>query len=207
MKGGHYTLLCCTAFLLTSCLYRETALTPNRIELVHTKADTEYLTAQMDETTIRGIADRYEHHGSGPVEVTVSYDPQSSVNTAMHASNEAARLAKAFALHKVAADVSTLPVNLQGDVSHTYVYYESVDARPPPDCGTLFDGVRNTGDTPENYGFGCTIESAVSRQVARPADLAGRTAMDPGDARRQDVIVDTYRSGTPNTTLPTASSN
>ncbi len=207
MRGGQYILMLGAAVMLTSCLYRETAISQHRIELVEQAREQSYPTTEMNDARVKEIADHYTNHGSGPIEVTVTYDPQSPFNTAMRASDQAAMLSRAFAARKTAVTVGVLPVNGQGDVSQTYVHYNSMDALPPPGCTELFDGNRNTGDTPEDYGFGCTIETAVSRQVARPADLAGRADMDGADARRQAAIVDVYRSGKPNAPLPAASSD
>ncbi len=207
MKGGRHTFILCSALLLTSCLYRETSMTPNRIQLVEKADEQDYLTSEMTDARVADIADHHEHHGNGPLEITVTYDPLSSVNTARRASDQAALLFRTFSENRTAANVNVLPVNGQGDVSHTYVYYKSIDALPPPGCTELFDGTRNTGATSDDYGFGCTIETAVSRQVSRPADLAGRKDDSAGDAQRQDAIVDTYRSGKPNAVLPAASSD
>src|SRR5690606_24951388 len=85
-----------------------------------------------------------------------------------------------------------LPVQGQGDISRTLVSYGTVTARAPEGCEMMggLDG-KATGSGME-YQQGCTIEMILARQIARPADLAGRPGLDAGSGRRAANITDDY---------------
>jgi type IV pilus biogenesis protein CpaD/CtpE len=54
----------------------------------------------------------------------------------------------------------------------------------------------------KKYGFGCTIESVMAKQIERPADLAGTAALpETSDGRRLSNSIDSYRDGVPNEKL------
>ena len=53
----------------------------------------------------------------------------------------------------------------------------------------------------EDYRLGCTIETQISRQVARPGDLEGRDTMDNPDGRKTANTVEPYMTGAPNPAL------
>jgi type IV pilus biogenesis protein CpaD/CtpE len=157
-----------------------------------------YRTAALNDAALAGIADHYRRHGSGPAEITVTYDPKSKTNTAMNAANEAARISgylRRKGVSNVMVDV--LPVHNGGSASDTMISYQSVNAMAPEGCEAMggLDG-RPTG-AHQDYGYGCAIQMQMAKQIARPKDLQGREGVPPGDGRRQSVIVETYRSGEP----------
>lgn len=157
---------------------------------------------QFDEQALFALGDHYHHHGEGPVDVLVTYDPKSRTNTAMAAAGEAARISALLRKNGV-VDVKTdiMPVNGQGESAQATVDYGIISARPPSDCKTMggLDGVETGGYS--DYTPGCAIQTQIARQIARPKDLLGREGLDKADGRRQANVVETYKTGERNEAL------
>jgi pilus biogenesis lipoprotein CpaD len=152
--------------------------------------------AALDAAALEAFAKEYNSLGDGPVELTVTYDPRSRTNTAMNATEHAARIARELRYHGV-TDVRTsiLPVNAQGDGAEALMRYEAVTAHAPEGCDYM-GGLDGKDTMPQDdYVYGCTTQMLLARQVARPKDLAGRDDLAPRDARRAVGSVETYRSG------------
>lgn len=182
-----------------------TAGKEQRVELHHGKEATRLSTASANEAALADIVSDYRSSGDGPVELTVTYDPKSKTNTAMKAAEEAARIA-AFLRRKGAnTEISSdiLPVAHSGDRSETVITYNSVTAHAPQGCTAMggLDGAQTGAH--EDYKYGCTIETQLSRQIASPKDIKGREGLSAGetDGRRLSNIVEDYRTGEPNQPL------
>lgn len=152
--------------------------------------------AALDAAALESFAREYNSLGDGALELTVTYDPRSRTNTAMNATEEAARIARELRYHGI-TDVRTsiLPVNAQGDGAQAIMRYEAVTAHAPEGCDYMggLDGKDTMPD--EDYTYGCTTQMLLARQVARPKDLAGRDNLADRDGRRTARSVETYRSG------------
>lgn len=198
-------LLLIGAQSISACseLYSETWVSPNRIQVEEKKVTQEIPVGDLDATALAGLADHYDRHGEGPLELTITYDPKSSSNTAMNASNEASRIVQVLrqnGLHNVHPGI--LPVNAQGEDSKAVISYMSYDALAPKDC-TLMEGVESGADlrADEGYKLGCSVDTLFARQIARPKDLKGQGVDSTSEGRRSSNIVDYYRSGQPNEPL------
>lgn len=190
--------------LLSGCsLYQEGTLTESRVQVKEEHFAEEIPVSEFNGNVIAGMSQHYRKHGDGPVHLTVSYDPHSSSNTAMNASNSMARMVKDFkanGVHDVAADI--LPVQGQGDDGMVIVSYTSYTAAAPDDC-TVMPGFEDTKvDQNEEYRIGCTLETMYARQVARPRDLMGRGSDGAiSDGRRASNMGEMYRGGLGNKAL------
>lgn len=194
-----------TPALISGCsLHEETKLTQNRIQVQQNHFVTEVPTHTLDTKAVAGLAAHYDRHGDGPIDLNVTYDPQSAYNTAMKASEEAGRIAKIFRNEGIkTVQPGITPVQQQGDESVSIISYTSYDALAPKDCGTMAGynpGTKIEAD-PE-YKLGCTIDTVFARQIARPKDLMGQGRSDrTSDGRRASNISDVYRSGQQNEAL------
>lgn len=204
-KGTRIILIAFVAVALSACsMDVDTyAVTKQKVELHSESHSARVTTGSLDRAGLMSLADHYSHYGDGPVEITVLYDPASRINTAMNAANEADRIA-AFLKRKGVAQVNadTLPISGQGDVSETLVSYDMFTAHAPSECVTSggLDGRQTAAD--EEYIHGCNIETALSRQIANPRDLAGREGLGAaGSGRRQANVVEGYKTGIPNSDL------
>jgi type IV pilus biogenesis protein CpaD/CtpE len=152
--------------------------------------------AAVDEATLHDFAAEYLRFGDGPVELTVSYDPRSKTNTAMNASDHAARIGSRLrTLNVPQVSSSILPVNALGEEAHVMMRYESTTAHAPEGCDYMGGLEGKATGAYMDYEYGCTTEMLLARQIARPKDLAGRDGMSAGDGRRQALTVDGYRRG------------
>lgn len=162
------------------------------------------LVSQFDEKRVAEMAAHFAKSGEGPVELTVTYDPRSSKATAMHAHEEAKRIAyllKKNGVEDVRADI--LPVMDSGDEMKAMFSYSYYLALPPEGCETMPGVDGRAIDAQEDYKLGCTVDTLLVRQIARPRDLKGRSVEKDSvtDGRRAANIVDRYRSGVPNEPL------
>ena len=158
---------------------------------------------QVDDLYISGLARHYNKHGDQPMKITVTYDPKNYRNSAMKANQRGlsiVRRLRAKGVRDIKMDI--LPVTGQGDVSRVLVSYDSYTALAPEGCTTM-PGVEDKEIEPDKeYKLGCTIDTLLAKQVARPKDLAGRANEDTTtDGRSATNIVDVYRSGAKNEKL------
>jgi type IV pilus biogenesis protein CpaD/CtpE len=192
------------ALFLPACdMYEEGHLTPHRLQVHEEKFVFDAAVAELDQSYIAALGRDYESRGGGPIELTVTYDPHSRRNSAMRAGETAARLANAFRAEGM-KDIRTniLPVLDQGEMARAFVTFAAYTAAPPPGCSVMPGLEDMKVDHDPEYKIGCTVETQLSRQIARPRDLAGQAQNGPEtDGRRAGNIVDVYRTGIPNQPL------
>ena len=169
-------LLCATA---CGSFDRPTKLSTQRVEVLEGVEHLSFETRKLDTKTVEVLAYDYEAKGHGQVDITVTYDPKSKSNSAMNATNEAARIAETFLQNGVSSvEVNVLPVANSWNNSKTFLSYKSLTAQAPTNCGHMpgFKNIDEVGDVEAHmkYGYGCTIEAMLADQVAHPEDLLGR---------------------------------
>jgi|JI10StandDraft_1071094.scaffolds.fasta_scaffold248364_2 pilus assembly protein CpaD len=175
-----------------------------RIQLATDNYSERFETTSVGSVQLDQIAEHYSRYGTGQAEVIISYDPRSKKNTAMKATDE---------LHRISSELSKRGVkNLKGsimaadgsgDISEMMVGYTTMTAEAPEGCDKMMPGYETSHvDIDPDYDLGCSLDTMIARQVARPADLAGRVP-DPqdGDGRRAGAVVEPYREGNPNDAL------
>ena len=194
------------ALCMSSCehvVYSEGNLSSSKIEL---REDTHFEDVDvhsLSDADIASMVQHYQNNGEGQVALSVTYDPHSSSNTAMHATSHAARLAEKFRKNGV-SDVKTsiIPVKDSGNVTRALVSFDAYTISAPDDCTTMAGYHDRVVDVDEDYKFGCTRDTILTKQIANPRDLAGRSeTLDTSDGRRAANVVDRYRSGVPNDEL------
>ncbi len=197
------TFLSAVSLMVMGCANQSTPSMVNnsRTEMVAETYTDQASVGTVDEATLTVLAYEYGRYGSGPLDLTVTYDPKSKSFTAMKAAEKVKSLESGLrrrGVKNIKTDV--LAVNDQPET--LMISYQSITSRPPSDCGDmpgLKDGAttRVIGD----YKFGCGIESMIARQVYRPSDLQGVGTMEHGDGRRSTNVTERYRLGTPNEPL------
>ncbi len=201
-----YTILAIVAIcmFLTACdLHEEATVSREKMRLQETAFSEKVSTATMDEAALVAVARRYEKHGEGPLSLTVSYDPQSRTATAMHATDEVARMATVLRKRGVRhVETSIMPVKNSGSNMQVLINYASFDALGPEGCDKMLNGVDGRIDEfDEDYTLGCTKDTLFAKQIARPGDLGGRRIAPTTDGRRVANSTETYRTGVPNQPL------
>ncbi|MCC6597241.1 MAG: hypothetical protein IT559_00430 [Alphaproteobacteria bacterium] len=192
------------AVLLAGCtLSAPDHFTDNRLQVQEEQFSESIPVSQFDERSVEALAAHFAKHGDGPVELTVTYDPYSAKATARRADEEAVRIAqllKKNGVEQIKADI--LPVMDSGDEMRALFSYTFYSALPPADCEVMPGLQGRRIDAQADYKLGCTVDTLVARQIARPKDLLGQKT-DGGltDGRRAANIVERYRTGTPNQPL------
>jgi type IV pilus biogenesis protein CpaD/CtpE len=185
-------------FCAACTLQSPTQFVQKRVEIVPGDYDASVPAAAFDRAKAREIAAGYARDGHGTMEITVTYDPHSRANTARAANDTAARvsaLLKEFGVADFRAGI--LPVNASAE-SLVLLRYPTLTARAPEGCIDAFRIDDINAEAYRNYAMGCTTETYISKQVAKPSDLLGRDGTAPSSGRRQNNIIERYQSGTPN---------
>jgi type IV pilus biogenesis protein CpaD/CtpE len=189
---------------LTGCSMEEPGhLSLEKARVTQEKIYEKVMLGDADEGYLKALAAHYRKAGSGPVDLTVLYDPQSKTSTAMKASRDSARIVSDLRNYGVQnIDATILPVKDHGDESEILLSYQAYEAQGPENCETMPGYDDNELNIEEGYKLGCTVETLYAKQIARPKDMAGQATNDPHtDGRRSSNIVDGYRTGEPNDTL------
>lgn len=160
--------------------------------------DTTAVTANM----LAKIGNHYRTNGTGPVHVSVIYDPYSKTSTAMKAADQSKRIAgelRNVGVADIRAD--TMPIQQSGDVSQTMISFATIMAAAPTECGGTLGRATTEITALEDYQLGCSVETYMAKQIARPKDLLGNDTMDNVDGRRAANVLENYQSGKPNEEL------
>lgn len=159
---------------------------------------------QINDALISALAADYKKLGSGVLELTMAFDPKSKTFTAMNALSKLKEVKTKLA-RKGVKSVVTETLAVEGAQPMLMISFDSVQAQAPTDCETMPGlEVNKTTRFIDDYKFGCSVETMLARQVARPSDLEGVAGLDNGDGgRRESNIVDSYAAGAPQPTLNT----
>lgn len=183
-----------------------TKITEQKIVLESDNHSQTYKVADLKVAQFDEIGDHFRRYGNGQAQVIVSYDPYSKKNTAMKATDHLHRIMSELGKRGVGnIKGSILAADYSGDAPEMIIGYSSVSAQPPEGCGMMPGASTIQAELDYDYKLGCSIRTMVSRQVARPADLAGRSPDSAnGDARRAGIVVESYRAGDLDTDLNAA---
>lgn len=197
-------------FLLQGCdkiVHEPTHLNKSKLQVEEEAFFEDVTVDKMDAAYVAALSEHYTRQGDGSVELSVTYDPKSKTNTAMHASQHIARISEMFRKNGVAVNTMIMPVKGSGNISRALVSYDAYTVKTAEDC-TMMAGYEDRNvDTSEDYKFGCTRDSIFAKQISRPSDLAGRSEVKTtSDGRRANNVVERYRTGEPNAALEGESS-
>ena len=179
-----------------------TKMTEKRLQVEHERFVEDTTVEAFDNAQVAALAQHYTRHGSGPLDLTVTYDPKSKETTAMGASAQAAKLVddlRALGVSDVNANI--LPVK-DSAVSKLLITYDGYNALPPQDC-EMMSGYKNRGtEVDPDYEMGCSVDTLFAKQIARPKDLNGQEdTTSTFDGRRASNITEIYRTGAPSAEL------
>ncbi len=189
--------------MLTACdLHEESTLNTTKMRLEESSYAESFDVRTLDEKKMYQIVRHYEKHGDGPLQVTVSYDPQSRTSNAMHASDHAARIASYFRKKGLPhIESGIMPVVNSGSDMKALIAFDSYVALGPAGCEAMGGTFNHEEDLDNEYRLGCTRDMLFARQLARPSDLKGRNISPTTDGRRVANSTETYRTGIPNEPL------
>lgn len=156
-------------------------------------------TSKLNPSTLQSISSYYQRFGNGPMNVVVAYDPLSKTNTVSKAEKALGIIRKGLFQNGVRnINAISSPVKGSGDISTTLVSFPALTASAPASCGTMPGYKDPSQDIPNDtnikppYGYGCTIETLLAKQVARPSDLMGAQGGSiTSDGRRAERVLST----------------
>jgi type IV pilus biogenesis protein CpaD/CtpE len=168
-----------------------------RVEIKEEQFTDTFETAKINKATIHAIGDYYERYGNGTLNIVVSFDPQSKLNSKAQA--EKSVLAIKSGLDKVGISDMTGSVSEikgSGDLSTTLISFPALTASKPSGCGLMPGYEDASADIPNDtnikppYGYGCTVESLLAKQVSKPSDLLGKQGFETNsDGRRTERVL------------------
>lgn len=186
------------AILLGGCdLHEPTSFHEKRLAVYENNYAKIYDSKTVSARTIYDIVENYERYGDGQMNITVTYDPSSKDNSSFTAVEHLGAVTaslRELGIYDVKGGV--MPIHDQGVSSQTLVAYRSYSA-VMPDCKQIPGLNDRKPDTSADYEFGCSTETLMAKQVYRPKDLLGNSALGRSDGRRAANVMDTYRSGEP----------
>ncbi len=182
---------------LTGCIdmHEPTSFHQSRLTVQEQNYTKMFDTETVDDREIYQVAADYDRYGIGPVQVSVTYNPDSDSNNSIRAIGELGRikgLLREQGVKSVTGDI--LPITDKSTVSKTVVSYVSMTAQAP-DCKQIPGLEDRVPDTAKDYELGCSTETLMAKQIYRPRDLLGNAGAGRADARRASNIVDGYRTG------------
>lgn len=154
-------------------------------------------TRKLNAVTFHAIGDYYDRFGNGPMNVVVSYDPQSKINTKSDAQMALMDIQNGLAKKGVQdINVALSEMRGSGDVSTTLVSFQALTASAPKGCGMMPGYEDPSADIPNDtnvdptYRYGCTVETLLAKQIAKPSDLMGKQGFETdSDGRRAERVI------------------
>lgn len=191
-------------------LHSDSEINTKRVEVESGLYSERFQLSELDDGAVRSLAHHYYRYNSGqPVDLIVLYDPKSRSYTASKAAHDGMALVESFrskGLRNVSSQV--LPVkDASQNGGEVLVRFSTVHAEAPTGCGTMngFEGKKTQvtldGYNEAGYEYGCTVESLVAKQIARPGDLVGDVTHENVEGRRAVNNIGNYVYGVPNEPL------
>jgi type IV pilus biogenesis protein CpaD/CtpE len=196
-----YSLILPCCLMVSACsMETKTSLTSQRVTIEQSRAEIAVPLKEINDHTLIGLVEEYKNYGDGPMHIAVTYDPSSKNFTAMHASNQIAHISDKLRRLNVRNFTTGIQPVEEKNAAELVLTYDAVTAHAPQDCN-MIPGIEGSSTGAGAYAYGCTIETMLARQIARPRDLMGRGGLAAGDGRREAINVEQYRSYRPNSDL------
>ncbi len=185
-------------------MYKSGTMNDTHIQVKEQSFSDDVAISEANEEYLSALAYHYNKYGDGVVDLVVAYDPHSYRNTAMNATNAVSDIAQNLRENGV-RDINAriIPIQTLGDEARVQIAYNSFTAQAPDGCDEMLPGMNGTAlEHNPHYKMGCSVDTLIARQVAKPKHLIGRGAADHDtDGRAAANIVDVYRSGVKNEPL------
>jgi type IV pilus biogenesis protein CpaD/CtpE len=177
------------------------ASVPSKVNVTSITVQEQMVTAELDAgkpdpARVHVVAEDILKRARGPVNMTVPYLPGGE----KLAEKQAAAYTKAFAKEGI-KDIHVVTVAV-ADVQYTrkvVIDFRALAALPPEGCQRIpgYMGAENSADE-ERYRYGCEHDTILSKMVADPSDLLGKSGSQDGDSRRAGPMLERYKTGVKN---------
>ena len=167
------------------------------VELVEETTVNQIALKNLDSKAIDAIARDYQNNANGALDLSITYNPNSKSFTAMNAIHALGHIKEDFQ-SKGVKNITTHTIPVEQGVATLMYSYDILRAQAPSDCTPMpATNINNTTRFIGDYKFGCGVETALSKQIANPADLHGNATLDQRDARRESMVIEEYSKGVP----------
>lgn len=202
-KNKIFSLSVVSVLMLGACapLHSPSSMNSNRVELTREMVVEQVPMTAVTENKLNVLANDYASNATGPLDLTLTYDPRSSSYTAMSALNDLKDIK--MALHKKGIEkINTQTLAVTNAKPLLMVNYDTISAQGPTNCDQM-PGLNDneTGRFIEGYKFGCSTETLIAQQIARPTDLEGNAEMSERSGRRAATIAEPNLAGARNQRL------
>lgn len=189
----------CSVLLLGACAPQHTPsmMNTSRPQVVNETTMEQVPVAKVTDGYLYNVSANYARYGNDTLHLSLAYDPASKTYNAMKAFSDLADIKGRLKKMGVRSMVGEA-VKVNGTEPTLMIAYDSLSAQAPAGCRNMpgFDDGLTTREI-GNYRFGCSTDAMLTKQIYRPGDLLGNEAGEPGDGRRASMVVDYYRSVTP----------
>ena len=190
------------ALCLSACTqFTPSMMSTSRAQLSSTTMMEQVPFDYINDATLSDLADHYKSHGTSALDLTMTFDPKSKSFTAMNAVHKLQDI-KAQLKKKNVLNVTTQTAAIEKGTPSLLISYDMVQAMAPQNCN-LMPGIETANTTRfiPDYKFGCSTETMLSRQIARPTDLLGTETMDNAEGRRAATVTESYKAGVQRTPI------
>ena len=153
----------------------------------------------FDEAFANEIAQDVIRNGRSKMTLTLSYFAEDRANRVI-AEKSGQIFKQAFKDRGVYnVKIVTVPVDNKNSAGKLVVTYKSLVAEAPEECTRIIgsDGA-DSMEAVDKYQFGCNTKMTISKMVADPSDLLGKSGSSGVESRRSGATVENYKTGTPN---------
>lgn len=196
-----YKNIFCSLFalvMLAACTQTTSSMmNTSRVQLAQETLIDQIALKDINENSLENLATQYHKYGSGPLDLTMTFDPKAKGFTAMQAV-KAVKHVESVLRKKGIQNLMTQTMAVNETSPALLVTFDTVTAMAPDDCQQMPGMESNeTSRFIGDYKFGCGVETLFAKQIARPADLNGNAELDTRDARREAIITEAHSSGDP----------
>ncbi len=191
------TVIASALFVSACTQYTPSMMSTSTAQLSNTTTMEQVPLAYINDATLSDLASHYKAHGTSALDLTMTFDPKSKSFTAMNAVHKLKHIT-ADLKKKNVVNVTTQTAAIEKGTPSLLISYDMVQALAPLGCD-LMPGLESSDTTRfiPDYKFGCSKETMLARQIARPKDLLGNDAMDDAGGRRAAIVTDGYKGGVP----------
>lgn len=186
--------------VLTGCdkmMETPTWVSDSKVEVHDDVFEDSFTQSELTPDILRAIGNTYYRFGNGVMDVKAAYNPATPNVSKDTATKAAQNIVQALRLHGVkdpSVTVAAAP-DVGQDILFTFSF-PALTAKAPEACKGMLPGwdnnvaLPNSGNKVPDYLYGCSVQSMIAQQIARPGDLLGRPGFETyADGRRQENVV------------------
>lgn len=167
--------------------YMQSNITESKIRVEQNKSVQEIPVAQIHTAMLDQMALNYVRNGGDTIDLTLTYNPENSGNPDLVARQKAFEIADYMeSRQNITVKPYTIPVKNSAEMIAVFSAM-NYTAHPPEGCDVMSGFNDKSHNIQDDYQYGCTVQTVIARQIARPKDLLG-TARDANTTDGRAVV-------------------